>query len=276
MTDQHTRAFEMTIEIEAPPDVVWRAVTEAEELVRWFPLQARVRPGLGGSVWMSWGGEWEGEGRIAIWDPPAHLRLSFDKAGSYDVDGQPIDLGPAALPLAIDYHLRGEGGRTTLRLVHSGFGAGAEWDDEFDGIASGWPYELRSLRHYLQRHRGRRRVMGWARVTTDLSVAESWRRLAGRGGFVVEGDLDALREGDPYRLRLATGDVFEGVVQLALPGRGFAATVRGANDGLVRLGAEHAAGKSSLNAWLAGYDVPEDLVRTFEARAREALRALAV
>jgi uncharacterized protein YndB with AHSA1/START domain len=274
MSDQDTRAFEMAIEIEASRDSVWSALTEAEELVRWFPLQARVRPGVGGTMWISWGGEWESEGRITAWEPPAHLRVTFEQSGSYDVDGRLVERGAAPLTLAIDYHLEARGGGTTLRLVHSGFGKGAEWDDEFDGISHGWPYELRSLRHYLQRHRGRRRTMGWARVATDLGIDECWRRLVGTGGFVTEGDVDSLREGDAYRLRVATGDVFEGVVQLNLPGRGFAGTVRGANDGLFRIAAEHAAGRSSLNTWLAAYEVSEDTVRTFQERARERLQAL--
>lgn len=39
-----------TVEIEAPIERVWRALTEAAELERWFPLEARVEPGEGGSI----------------------------------------------------------------------------------------------------------------------------------------------------------------------------------------------------------------------------------
>jgi uncharacterized protein YndB with AHSA1/START domain len=31
-------------------DEVWKALTEPKELVKWFPLDARVRPGVAG--WM--------------------------------------------------------------------------------------------------------------------------------------------------------------------------------------------------------------------------------
>jgi hypothetical protein len=34
-----TRTFETSIEIDAPPEMVWRALTEAEELTRHFPLE---------------------------------------------------------------------------------------------------------------------------------------------------------------------------------------------------------------------------------------------
>ena len=35
--DEERRLFEMILDINATPDDVWRALTEAEELVRWFP-----------------------------------------------------------------------------------------------------------------------------------------------------------------------------------------------------------------------------------------------
>ena len=52
--DQETRAVEREIEIDAPLAAVWKALTDADELTRWFPLNAGVTPGVGGSVWMSW------------------------------------------------------------------------------------------------------------------------------------------------------------------------------------------------------------------------------
>jgi uncharacterized protein YndB with AHSA1/START domain len=47
----------MSIDINATPENVWRALTGAGELMRWFPLQARVTPGTGGQtgvrVWLT-------------------------------------------------------------------------------------------------------------------------------------------------------------------------------------------------------------------------------
>jgi uncharacterized protein YndB with AHSA1/START domain len=48
--DPPARRFEMTIDVNAPADAVWSALTEARELTRWFPLEARVVPGEGGST----------------------------------------------------------------------------------------------------------------------------------------------------------------------------------------------------------------------------------
>ena len=63
MSDEKTRAVETTLEIEAPREAVWKALTEASELVRWFPLEAEVEPRVGGRYWISWRNEWQGEAR---------------------------------------------------------------------------------------------------------------------------------------------------------------------------------------------------------------------
>lgn len=41
------------IEIDATPERVWKALTDAADLVRWFPLEAKVEPGEGGGIYMS-------------------------------------------------------------------------------------------------------------------------------------------------------------------------------------------------------------------------------
>ena len=61
-----------------------------------------------------------------------------------------------------------------MRLVHSGFGAGAEWDDEFDSISNGWKFERRGLRHYLQRHFGKDRRVAWG---VDPDVVERTQEM---------------------------------------------------------------------------------------------------
>ncbi|MBI4420506.1 MAG: SRPBCC domain-containing protein, partial [Gemmatimonadetes bacterium] len=157
------RAFEMTLDIEASREDVWRALTEAEELMRWFPLEARITPGQGGSMFWSWGERWDWENRIEVWEPGRRLRLVEDEARPYDAEGHPLPDGlvqPARI--AIEFTLETHRGKTRLRLVHSGFGRGDVWDNELDSISEGWQSELRSLRHYLQHHGGKNRQVGRA------------------------------------------------------------------------------------------------------------------
>ena len=79
----------------------------------------------------------------------------------------------------MEFTLETHEGKTRLRLVHSGFGHGGAWDAEIEGISEGWQAELRSLRHYLRRHRGRDRKAGRALVATTLPRETAWAPLLG-------------------------------------------------------------------------------------------------
>src|SRR5262245_24841182 len=72
-----TRSQEHEIEIDAPIEAVWKALTDAEELTRWFVEEARVTPGIGGRVWGSWGPGQDGEKQIDDWQPGKRLLLSL-------------------------------------------------------------------------------------------------------------------------------------------------------------------------------------------------------
>lgn len=144
-----TRSHETVVDLEAPPEAVWRALTEAEEITRWFASEAKSTPGVGGSIWVRW---WEGmemEQGIEISDPPRHLRLSTPSGK------------PSPQKLATDFHLETrEGGTTRLRIVASGFGVDASWDGLYHGTRKGWRLFGLTLKHYLERHVGRpRRVV---------------------------------------------------------------------------------------------------------------------
>jgi uncharacterized protein YndB with AHSA1/START domain len=58
------RRTEREVEINRPIENVWKALTDANELARWFPLAARVTPGLGGKIFVSGGPAFEGEAEI--------------------------------------------------------------------------------------------------------------------------------------------------------------------------------------------------------------------
>ena len=81
MTDkQQPRSSETEIEIDAPIEEVWQALTEGDELSNWFPLEAKVKPGVGGSVWASWGPGVEFVTPIAVWEENKHLKLIYFEA----------------------------------------------------------------------------------------------------------------------------------------------------------------------------------------------------
>lgn len=182
-TPPETRSLEKEVEIEAPPETVWKAVSEAEELVRWFPLEARVEPGEGGSIYLSWGEGMGGEARIEAWEPGRRLRWIHE--------GE----------MAVEVTIEGRGGRSVVRLVQSGFSAESEWDDYYDATDAGWSFYLLNLKHYLERHRGAAGEIVYVRRDTERSKEEAWTRLTGPGGLAPEPALEAdgtgLAEADP-------------------------------------------------------------------------------
>jgi uncharacterized protein YndB with AHSA1/START domain len=263
--DAKARRFEMTIDVDALPDAVWSALTEAEELTRWFPLEARVVPGEGGSMSWGWGEGWAGESKIAAWEPNRRLKLIETRQG-FDADGKPLADPNQDRQLIVEVTLESAAGKTRVRLVHSGFGEGTNWDDELDGISNGWQFELRGLRHYLERHRGRQRHHAWVHASSALTPAAIWQQLLAEDAFLLPQPWPAA--GSPYSL-VFERQRYSGVTMLAMPGDDFAGTVSELHDGVFRLETFRAAGKTGVVAWLASYD-PGDVqkLKAFEEAAR--------
>ena len=269
-----TRAFRMSLDLDASPDEVWRALTQAEELVRWFSTGARVTPGVGGTMVWSWGQGEDWATQIDAWEPGRLLRLVQEDARPYDTQGRPLPAGevePARI--ALEFTLETVQGKTRLRLVHSGFGHGAAWDAEVDGISEGWQAELRSLRHYLRRHRGRDRRTARGLVTTSLPRAQAWARLTGPGGYQVT--PVSPREGERFEVVTPGGTRYTGTVALNLPGQTLAGTVSELGDGWFRiLTWRDARGHTGVWAWLASYSDDDRAVREFGTEAQGALERL--
>ncbi len=244
---------ERQIEIAAPAGAVWRALTDAEELIRWLPLEARITPGQGGSVWMRWDDAETVDDRIEVWEPERRLRL-VGSEGTWS-------------RIATDYYVEGKGGRTVLRVVSSGFGAEDDPDDVMRGFGFGWDFELRGLRHYLERHLGERRVVAWARARHALDYERAWSRLTGPGGFLGPVGLAPAQPGDACSITTVTGDRLNGTVMLAQPPYQFAATVPGWNDALFRA---HLYGGLAM-LWFSTYGVAADRIRDLERRWQQAI-----
>lgn len=220
-----TRTFERSLDIAAPADAVWSALTDAQELERWFPVSSDVKPGVGGSILLSWGSPWDGRAPIQIWEPSRHLRIGWPWGGK---PGEPS-------PLAVDYYLESHGASTRLRLVHSGFAQGPDWDMEYDGVSSGWTFELRSLKHYLERHRGSPRAIAWSRVRTSMPRERAWAQLFSENGLRVTPPLAGAALSDECVIRSADGLDLRARPIIAQPPVQFAVIVPALNDALFRV-----------------------------------------
>lgn len=233
-TDRSTpeAAREISIEraVAATPEEVWGMLTTSEGLKRWFALDAKVEPGLGGSVWLSWGPGAEGEAPIDRWEPNKHFAWAEDHG--------------RAEPVRVDIHIEGRDGATLVRIVQSGLSAEAEWDEMYDALTDGWTYFMHNLVFYFQHHGGRDRAMVWARVPTELGRPEVWDRL--REGHLVS---DA-----PSKAVLDLGESMEVSVVSARAGYHFAAEIPSLDQSLLFVEIE---GKH-VGVWLSTYDVAEE------------------
>jgi uncharacterized protein YndB with AHSA1/START domain len=265
MTDPTNRTFQIRLDIAAPRDAVWHAIAEAREIARWFAPKVELEARPGGRLVWTWGDLHRWEQTIEAFEPGRHLRTRYDSSVEDGSGGR--------RPLFIDFHLEGDAGVTTLRLVHSGFGPEAGFDAEFHGIASGWPVELRSLRLYLEHHRGADRQLAWSTATTDLAPEIAWQRLAEADGLDA-GQLVRLREGQPFAVNLAGTEPIRGTA-LFVPGpREFSGVADNLGKGWFRMHCGQWAGATQVWLWLALYGQPASRAAGFQRAFDGLLRRL--
>jgi uncharacterized protein YndB with AHSA1/START domain len=265
------KTIEKEIEIDAPVEAVWTALTNAEELERWFPLTARVKPGAGGSIWLSWGPGCEAEAPITVWEPNRRLQQAEKAPGSAPGAAD----GAGARAIVVDWTLEDRGGKTFLRLVNSGFVAGEEWENEyFDSTNYGWTFMLANLRHYLERHRGTPRRVAWPRIKIEMPREVAYERLLAPDGLFRDTSLAGLKPGERFGLRASTEETLTGRVEFMAPPRGFCLMVENLNEALLWLSIEGSGGHHEAGLWLSAYGLPQSEVDGFEQRWSAALEKL--
>jgi uncharacterized protein YndB with AHSA1/START domain len=257
-----TRDIEKTLTIHAPAEAVWDALTRAEEITRWFAPEARAEQGLGGKVWISWGPGMEGETVISAWEPGKHLRQDWPPNESADEKRK-------AMRLTVDYFLEGKSGETVLRFVHAGFGADADWDEEYDSHVRGWAIFLANLKHYLERRRGVDCAVVTVAMNLDLDRDKTWQKLISDRGPM--GKVSLERIGDKVDFALNGGPPIAGEVDVLVQRRDFGLRLANMNDSLLRASLEASTGGTMLYTVLLAYGLPANDVAAFRARWEKAL-----
>src|SRR5262249_48448883 len=131
-------------------------------------------------------------------EPGRHVR-GRDELEAYQA------LPPPSGPMVVEWMLGPIPGGTRLRLVHSGFGDDASWDEMYDGTASGWRYYLWHLGETLRRHRGQPRTSLFVRRITSLNRDALGARLFGPDGLALQppqprGEASIQLDGRPRTL----------------------------------------------------------------------------
>jgi hypothetical protein len=200
---------------------------------------------------------------IEIWNPEHHLRWA--DAPSPTTDGIP------APRMITDWFISNEAGATVLRLVHSGFGEGASWDDQVDATSEGWKYFLWNLEVCLTRHRGVHRRMVSTRRRVEGSRVALWDSLFASGVVTVESSAV-----DPKPCTLVLGShVLDGIVETLKAQSSLAARFTSLADALLFIELEGSAPSGfHVGFWLSTYGVDEATVADLQQSLDSTVAAL--
>ena len=140
-------SIEITKTIDAQPESVFRALTDADELTRWWPTGAESDPRSGGAFEYRFEFSQEPE-RNHVYSG-TYYEISPNRRLAYPWQGK---LGETRVEVTVE---PAHGG-TEVRLVHSGLGDGEEWVEWRQLHLDGWSFFLDNLKAYLERGEDRR------------------------------------------------------------------------------------------------------------------------
>lgn len=199
------RSVQVEVEVPGTPEEVWQAIATGPGISAWFvPTQFEEVDGKPVAVTSDFGPGMAARAVVTAWDPPRMFVAQGEGWG-----GSP--------PMATQWSVESRaGGVCVVRVVHSLFASGDDWDDQLEATESGWPGFFRTLRIYLTHFRGQRGTImqfvapfagtdaqAWDALTTalgfrDMRLGQAWTAPAGvpaLGGVVEhlsEGPYDAL------------------------------------------------------------------------------------
>lgn len=137
-----SRTFEHSVTVDAPRDDVFRALTDAGELKRWWITDGISEPRSGGRFRYEW--------KMA---DPANDHV---QEGAYDevVDGERIAYPWSGGASQVTLTLSERDGATQVSLVHAGI------TDDFERYQQGWQGFLANLKSVLEGGPDNRSAMG--------------------------------------------------------------------------------------------------------------------
>lgn len=135
------RGYAHRVDIAADAAEVWRALTQAENLVRWCSPEAQIRAQQGGLFRACVDRVIELEAHIDIFEPPRRLRLIYLPSAS---------LPPTDAPLVDDFILDSKESGTILRLLGSGIPATEEWNRQYQRLRLGWQQAMTRLKVFTE------------------------------------------------------------------------------------------------------------------------------
>lgn len=175
------RTIDLSVEVAGTPEEVWAAIATGPGVTAWLHhTEIEERPG--GRYAYDLGAGLNDTGRVAAYEPPRRF-------GTEGVRWEPTT-GAAPAELATVWTVQArDGGTCVVRMVMSGFGPGADWDAEIEGMTGGMRAALESLRRHLLP--GPARIVAAVAVTDREKAMPFYEALFGRPADVVPMPSDA-------------------------------------------------------------------------------------
>lgn len=139
-------AIEKEIYIDAPVEVVWRLVTEPDQIQQWFADETEIDLRVGAKGRLAFKGGDSYQLQVEALEPPRRFAFRWvGKPGLVVRDDN---------SLLVEFILQPEKGGTRLKVVESGFD-GLDWSDEekakyAEDHSNGWPRILDRLRDHAE------------------------------------------------------------------------------------------------------------------------------
>lgn len=165
--------FEFTQSIQASPQQVFHALTNATALKEWMCDVATLVPKTGGRIYMAWNSGFYAAGEFTRFEPARQLAYRWFGRGE-----------PA--PTLVEVILEQAGNHTVVKLTHSGLGSSAEWENMTKEVKDGWSTSLENLASVLEKGPDLRIVL---RPMLGITVGDFDPTIAERLGIPVSQGL---------------------------------------------------------------------------------------
>lgn len=133
-----SKGIEQNVKLKAERSRVFKALTDAEELMKWFPTTVKTDPRAGGKLRYEW--KFEASENDGFQDME-YLEFVADEKFSHTWDAN----GQATI---VTFTLSGSNGATEIHLTHTGWEEGMEEAVQMHGEI--WAGYMQNLKVYLE------------------------------------------------------------------------------------------------------------------------------
>ncbi len=146
VTDPDTFTVRRTIQISAPPEKVWTAVTEPEHISRWFGRTVLTGDGVGAHGTIAWPDQEAMPMRVEAIDPGRSVTYRWCNDGTDRVPATVDDAPSTVFTFTLEPTTDG----TRLTVVETGFETTADPAGGMESHRQGWDGELDKLVRLLE------------------------------------------------------------------------------------------------------------------------------